>query len=312
MSARVPPPPDGPFIGIDWGSTNARAMLFDAGGTLREEREAPLGAKNVAAGEYRAAFHQLTSRWRAQHGPVPALLSGMVGSRHGWLEVPFLDCPATLPQLPRALRAVPGVDNVWIVPGLAVTQPQRDVMRGEELQLLGIGAAARQFDWVCIPGTHSKWIRAGWPEVREFQTAMTGEVFAAIAEHTLFAKIIPTGKAAGPAFDERAFLDGVTRSAADHGLLAELFGVRADFLLAGTPASSVADRISGLLIGSEIRHMFSVVTGKPQVALLASPSTEPRYVCALRFLGIEVTPLEVKQTTARGFAALMQHWRQQA
>lgn len=312
MSTAAAPTPAGLFIGIDWGSTNARAMLFDGDGALREEREAPLGVKHIAGGDYRAAFHQLTARWRAQHGPVPALLSGMVGSRHGWREVPFLDCPATLTQLYRVLLPAPGVDNVWLVPGLALAQPHRDVMRGEELQLLGIGEAAKDFDWVCIPGTHSKWIRAAWPQVGEFHTAMTGEVFAAIAEHTLFAKIIPAAVGARAAFDERAFLDGVTRSASPHGLLASLFGVRADFLLADFPAGSVAEVISGLLIGSEIRHLFSTVTGKPRVALLASASLEQRYVCALRFLGLEVTAFDVKQTTARGFAALMRDWRQQA
>src|SRR5207248_4853515 len=106
-------------------------------------------------------------------------------------EAPYLACPASLDQLKRALTPVPGEENVFIVPGLKMAGDRPDVLRGEELQVLGLGASVREFNCVCIPGTHAKWIVTDGEIVREFHTAMTGEIFAAILEHTLFVQLVP-------------------------------------------------------------------------------------------------------------------------
>ncbi len=299
---------DDHFIGIDWGSTNARALLFAPDGRVLEEHDAPLGIKHLAAGGHRAAFDRLTGEWRARHGPIPTLLSGMIGSRHGWLEVPFTRCPAVLTELHRALVPVPGVENVSLLPGLSLANPSADVMRGEELQLLGLGARAASFDWICLPGTHSKWVRAEWPAVREFHTAMTGEIFAVIAEHTLFEKLIPSD--APSALVASAFEAGLKRSSSPHGLLNALFRVRADVLLGHVPASDIADLISGLLVGTEIRHVLSLAGAKPRVALLAAPALQPRYLQALTFFELSATAFDVRQVTADGFVAMMRARRQ--
>src|SRR5688500_10943493 len=110
------------FIGIDWGSTNARAMLFGRDGSLVTQREYPLGIKNIARGRHRDAFLQMTGAWRERHSSIPALLSGMIGSRHGWHEASYLPCPASLADLTRGLLRVPEEDNVFIVPGLKMDQ----------------------------------------------------------------------------------------------------------------------------------------------------------------------------------------------
>lgn len=295
------------FIGIDWGSTNARALLFTADGTVLEERDEPLGIKHVPVGGHRAAFDRLTQHWRERHGALPAFLSGMIGSRHGWREAPYLPCPASLAELHCALVPAPDVENTRIVPGLSLNGPHCDVMRGEELQVLGLGAAATKFDCICIPGTHAKWIRAEWPVVREFRTAMTGELFAAIAEHTLLASLIPAtpaGSPPSPAATAGAFEAGIERSAAPHGLLAALFEIRAEVLLGKTAAGEIAELISGLLIGTEIRGMLAHFGAHSRVALLAAPSLELRYLRALRHLGLDAVAFDVKRTTAQGFVAL--------
>ena len=294
----------GHFIGIDWGSTNARAMLFASDGRLVEERDEPLGIKHVPAGGHRAAFERLTAGWRARHGPIPALLSGMIGSRHGWCEAPYARCPVALTELHRSLVPAPDVDHVAIVPGLSLANERADVMRGEELQLLGLGERCAHFDWICIPGTHSKWVRAEWPVVREFHTAMTGEIFAAITEHTLFAKLIPPPGDA-PGFNAQAFDAGLTRSASPHGLLNALFEIRAEVLLSRVREAEVADLISGLLIGTEIRHILPRASAKSRVALLAAPRLQPRYLRALAFFNLNGTAFDVSAVSADGFVALM-------
>jgi 2-dehydro-3-deoxygalactonokinase len=295
---------DGHFIGIDWGSTNARALLFAPDGRLVDERNEPLGIKQVRAGGYPAAFDRLAGDWRQRHGTIPTFLSGMVGSRTGWHEAPYLACPANLSELHRSLLAIPGTENVFVVPGLSLDGERADVMRGEELQLLGLGGRSADFDWICIPGTHSKWVRAGWPLVREFHTAMTGEVFAAIAEHTLFAKLIPVAPNQIPAFLTDAFDAGLERSAASHGVLNALFAIRADALLGRVDATEIADLISGLIIGTEIRHVLAQAPGRSRLALLAAPGLQARYLRALANFGFVATAFDVKQVTADGFVAL--------
>ena len=126
------------FIGIDWGSTNARAMLFMRDGTLVAHHDYPLGIKNVAAGRYRESFQQMTDDWRNRLGRIPVFLSGMIGSRHGWHEVPYLACPASVADLAHHLVRLPEEPNVFIVPGLKMDGTRPDVMRGEELQVLGL------------------------------------------------------------------------------------------------------------------------------------------------------------------------------
>ncbi|MEO7414966.1 MAG: 2-dehydro-3-deoxygalactonokinase [Opitutaceae bacterium] len=298
------------YVGIDWGSTNARALLFTPDDRLVEEREEPLGIKRVPAGGLPAAFAAFTSAWRERHGPIPVLLSGMIGSRQGWHEAPYLSCPVILTELHRSLVPVPGVTAATIVPGLSFTCAARsDVMRGEELQLLGLGERAAAFDWVCIPGTHSKWVRAEWPVVREFHTAMTGEMFAAIAEHTLFANLIsPQGAAAG-SFAAAAFEQGLDRSAAPHGVLNTLFGIRADVLLGRIATDEIRDLISGLLIGTEIRHILGQAPAKSRVAVLAARELQTRYLRALTFFNLAATAFAVSQITADGFVALMRRRR---
>jgi 2-dehydro-3-deoxygalactonokinase len=293
------------FIGIDWGSTNARAMLFTRGGAVIEQREFPLGIKNVAAGAHRDAFQQMTAAWRERFGPIPALLSGMIGSRHGWREVPYLACPASLTDLAQHLVRAPDEPAVFIVPGLKMDGERPDVMRGEELQVLGLAAMEAGAGLVCIPGTHSKWIVTDGMIVREFHTAMTGELFAVICEHTLLAPLIP--RAASPTtFHEAAFNDGLHRSATPHGLLHALFELRAAVLLGRLSAADLSDIISGLLIGTEIRRVQTSSPRERSVAVLGAPAVGKRYQHALRKFGYEVQAFDAQEVTARAFVTLFQ------
>jgi 2-dehydro-3-deoxygalactonokinase len=295
----------GHFIGIDWGSTNARAMLFTREGALLEQREFPLGIKNVAAGAHREALHRMTDAWRERFGPMPALLSGMIGSRHGWREAPYLSCPASLNDLAHHLVPIADEPDVLIVPGLKMEGDRPDVMRGEELQVLGLAATGAEVELVCIPGTHSKWILTSGNVLREFHTAMTGELFALTCEHTLLAPLIPRETKTGE-FRAAAFDNGLHRSAAPHGLLHALFELRAAVLLGRLAAEDLRDVISGLLISTEIRHVQTLSPGQHRVALLGAPAVSERYAQALRTFGFEPRTFNVQEVTARAFVTLFQ------
>ncbi len=123
-------------------------------------------------------------------------------------------------------------------------------MRGEETQLLGV-TEPDFTGLVCIPGTHSKWVRIDAGRIVEFSTYMTGELFSVIAEHSILAHALET---AGPSpVDGPPFREGLsTALAAPTSLTASLFRLRAAQLLGFAQRAEGAARLSGLLIGTEL------------------------------------------------------------
>lgn len=231
------------FIGVDWGTTNCRAYLIEDGIVVDAKRDAP-GMLSVPAGDFAAAAERL----RSDLGDAPMLLAGMIGSNRGWVDAGYVPCPATIADVAAAIVTV--ADGVAIVPGVKVVDGLRaDVMRGEEVQLLGAVAQglAPPDALLCQPGTHCKWATMRGGALIDFATAMTGELFALLKNHALIGAAM-TGTVANGA----AFRAGVTR-AADGDLLAGMFGVRPASLLGLRDDRDAASYVSGLLIGSDCR-----------------------------------------------------------
>ena len=109
----------------------------------------------------------------------------MAGARQGWIEVPYNDAPCA-PSAVNATRAPKTRDprlDVRIIAGVRQNDPAPDVMRGEETQVAGILQQNPAFDGViCMPGTHTKWVRVSKGQIVRFQTCMTGEIFALIVD----------------------------------------------------------------------------------------------------------------------------------
>lgn len=229
------------LIAIDWGTTNRRLFVLDGEGKVLDTRRDAGGLLAVPAGGFAAEVAAI----RAEHGDLPVLCAGMVGSARGWVNVPYLDCPAGLGELAAALNWVePG--RTAIVPGLA--DPAGDVMRGEEVQFLGAAAAGMvgEGGLLCQPGTHCKWARVEDGKVSSFATAMTGELFALLKQHSLLAEFLT-----GPVEDGAPFREGV-RTGLSGRLTSHLFGVRASALLGRRKPADSAAYCSGLLIGHDV------------------------------------------------------------
>src|SRR5262245_13377525 len=166
------------LIGLDWGTTNARAFRFEAGGEVAETRERPLGILQVKDGAFAAAFATLVGDWREAARSAPVLMCGMIGSRQGWVETSYASLPAGSAAFAAALARVPGVDgDVRIVPGATGSglAGAPDVMRGEETQIVGALEAGGAGDGLFVlPGTHSKWVELRGGAIARFRTFLTG------------------------------------------------------------------------------------------------------------------------------------------
>jgi 2-dehydro-3-deoxygalactonokinase len=277
------------MIAVDWGGSSARAYRLDAIGTIIAQRRSDRGVLSCA-GEFSRVLSDLVQDW----GDADIVLCGMIGSRSGWVEVPYLDCPAGSDELATALMRVDSPDfpgrALWFVPGLAdlSSSDVPDVMRGEEtslcalLETLGSGNHV-----VCLPGTHSKWATLREGRIHGIATAMTGEAYALLRKHSILGKLMNDQDTR---FDAYAFDAGLQRSGKAGGLLHHLFGVRTTGLFNQFSAAELPWYLSGLLIGHEIRasELLTRIPRPVQVHLVGNDRLLTAYARALVALGMGV------------------------
>ena len=289
------------LLACDWGTTHLRAWTLDARGAVVAQRDFPLGVSKLAPGEAARRFDmEVRPGLDAQH--LPAILCGMVGSNLGWSAVPYVDCPAGLGDLARRLTAV--AEGVRIAPGLRCEgiAGGPDVMRGEETQILGwlTQHPERQHGrhLLCHPGTHAKWVRIEEGRIVRFITAMTGELFAVLSQHSLL-------KNDAPADDDLAFDEGLAAAGQGDAMAARLFTARARVVGGQATAQSTPSYLSGLLIGAEVASVPRLLGDLPQkVALLGDAALCDRYRRALVRAGGEVEMFDGEAAAVAGLFAL--------
>jgi 2-dehydro-3-deoxygalactonokinase len=277
------------LLGLDWGSTSLRAFLLDARGQVLAQRGNGMGASTLSGQPaFAAALAGIAGDWLAAHPGLPVLACGMVGSQHGWRDVPYAACPANAAALAAGMLASPGAE-ITIVPGMlfddGVLPP--DLMRGEETQVAGalqLQPVLREASCIVLPGTHSKWAQVADGRLLRFATHMTGELFAILRTHSVLGRLMDD--AGG--FAEQAFLSGVD-AARDYGHLGmshQIFAARSLGVTGRAPAGDLADYLSGLLVGHELRAglAWRDAAGLAQapLALVGSEALCQRYALALQ------------------------------
>jgi 2-dehydro-3-deoxygalactonokinase len=288
-------------IAIDWGTTSFRAYRLAPDGAIVDRRSAQLGILAVQEGKFAEALESQVRDW-LDADKTPVLMSGMIGSRQGWKEALYAECPAGVKEIAARLVEVQwGISrSAWIVPGLSCRDAQGvpDVMRGEETQILGaIDDVSERSAWVCLPGTHSKWAHLEGGRIAHFATYMTGEVFAVMKAHSILGRMM-----ADADVDPVAFESGVLRAREPGGLLHHLFGVRTRGLFGDLSDSDSAAFLSGLLIGSELAAVPRL-TGT--VYLLGAPQLTHLYAEALKCYGVDTKILDA-DAAVRGLFKLAQ------
>lgn len=241
---------DAALIAIDWGTTSARAYRMNAAGAVLDTRSAPLGVQKIQDGRFDSALDTLLGDWRDD--AVPRIACGMIGSRQGWVEAPYVECPAPLSALGAQLAEAPNRALV-VVPGVRTRDAfdTPDVMRGEETQLVGAVDESEPRVLAGLPGTHSKWACVESGRIVDFMTFLTGEMRNLLLAHSIL------GRLAESAPDEpgAGFARGVVRGLGPGSLMHDLFGARTLVLAGELAAAEVADWLSGLMIGREVRNM---------------------------------------------------------
>ena len=284
------------FIAVDWGTTNRRAWRIRPGGEVGEEFDDDRGVLSIDKGGFPAAVGEIRDRL----GDLPLLMAGMIGSNRGWIEVPYVPCPAGIDELAEQLCWVED-DRAAIVPGLCYSDDnQADIMRGEEVQIVGAIAAGMipGDSFVCHPGTHNKWATTEGGKLVRFKTVMTGEMFNLLREHSILSDLLTDEMAVDDAFHE-----GVSRGLLGNPLTAELFSVRAGVLLGKRRKDDATDYTSGLLIGADIR---GALKSAPQgdIIVMGRPELTQLYAAALRQAGRSSSEVDGEKAFLAGINAI--------
>lgn len=302
------------LIALDWGTSSLRAFRLGADGAVLDEAASRHGVQNLpepGPAGFERALEEICGGWLAAGPDLPVVAGGMVGSAQGWVEAPYVRCPADAAALAdHAARAVTtGGRPILIAPGL-LHDPEGgtpDVIRGEEIQIAGALAehpAYADRALVALPGTHCKWARIEAGRIVDFSTYMTGEIFAVLRRHSILGRLMtetPPEPALGLAAFDMGVADARASRPGDFGR--QIFAARTLALTGRLPAEAVADYLSGLLIGQEVVS----VLGDPAVAvgeaapliLVGEPGLCRRYARALAAHGAEIAA-ELASTAPAG------------
>jgi 2-dehydro-3-deoxygalactonokinase len=288
---------------VDWGTSSFRLWLLDDTGAVLGERRSGEGVEH-AAGE---GFASILERHLAAAGAsaaLPVVICGMAGSRQGWVEARYLAVPAHLSEIAANAVTPPATQReIRILPGVAQRNSARpDVMRGEEVQLLGaslLSPPGRPVELACLPGTHSKWVSLDDGRISGFSTFLTGELFELMSQRSILRHAIAapaTVDAACTAFEE-----AVAQALGDPAQFSnQLFAVRSAQLLGYRRKEDGAASLSGLLIGNEIAGALARHGAARRVDLIASGAMRGLYARALSIAGVGVHEIDAEEAVRAG------------
>ena len=245
------------LIIVDWGTTSLRAALVDDQGDTVDTIETQRGVQFIQGNAYEAELLKAIGPWLNKYGTLRVVAMGMITSRNGWVEVPYVSCPATVLDLAAGTNqmTLPNGSDLVFLAGIndPSCSPFPDVMRGEETQIVGFGLEKAAV--IVLPGTHCKWAQIQPGRIERFQTFVTGEIYALLSQHSFIAKV---GTAQTDEINWKAFERGVTtaKGASDesNSLLSLLFSARTGMLAKQLSEDEMRDYVSGILIGYEFRE----------------------------------------------------------
>ena len=304
-----------PFlIALDWGSTRFRGWLLDPNGIEIDKIDEEFGILNINHSQYIDVFEKQLGSWIKEHGSIPIIAAGMIGSRQGWMETPYLNCPTGPEQLAQNLtylkinsKLINDPISMAIVPGIQYFENGiPDVMRGEETQIAGLLWSQHQVGLCIFPGTHSKWIFTNKGIIESFTTFMTGEIFSLMEKHSIVNRLM-----VGKSFNREDFLSGCNQSlSSSYGFLKQIFSARTMGLFDKVKPKGIYSYLSGIVIGNEIKdgldNYYKNSSYKEKTIILNGENSLCNlYKIAFEIAGVKVK-LEKKNLVAKGLFQIAQ------
>jgi 2-dehydro-3-deoxygalactonokinase len=303
---------DAGFVAGDWGTSHLRLFLCDKTGAVLESANGP-GVAEIRQ-PFAGVFESLMQPWEMRHGPLPAVLCGMVGSSIGWTQAPYVPCPAIPAKIMDACVPLRG-GRVQVVPGMKCRNrlDAPDVIRGEETQVLGaltLDPSLRHgLQLLCLPGTHTKWLVLKDGRIEEFLTAPTGELFGALRDHSV---LVPNGPRNEDTIGGAAFEAGLKRCV-EHPrvpVLHLLFECRSRLLSGEITPDGAAAFLSGLLIADDVGgalHLFADCVMDRTVHVIGIPRLTQLYATALAMRSHAARQLDGMAASLAGLTCMHQH-----
>ena len=315
------------FLSCDWGTSAFRLRLVERE-TLKVLAESHSKEGNAATAElwqqagqppeqrvtfYRAIIQKHLMKLEAEAkiplDDVPVVVSGMASSTIGMLELPYRPLPFAVDGSNLLTNTIPAEPDfkhsILLISGVRSAD---DVMRGEEVQLVGCQFEHTADEQLFLhPGTHAKHVLVQNGQAVSLKTYMTGEVFSLLSTKGILAASVEEGGNLDEG-DHRSWFEKGVQHSQQANLLHNAFLVRTNDLFKKASKRENYFYLSGLLIGSECRDLLN---HRPaSITLAGEPALLALYGAALQKLGIaDRCPVHIKtaaEVTLKGQAAVLQ------
>jgi 2-dehydro-3-deoxygalactonokinase len=286
------------WIAVDWGTSNLRVWGIGRDDEIVAEASSGNGMAKLDRAGFEPALLELVGDWLSSDRQMPVIACGMVGARQGWIEVPYRQAPCK-PVLVGSVGHPETIDprvKMMVLGGVKQTNPAPDVMRGEETQIAGILFEQPMFEGVlCLPGTHTKWVRISAGEIVHFRTFMTGELFSLLSVHSILHHAL-----SGSGLNEVEFANSIRSTVKEPAELAgRLFSIRAEALISSLDAATANGRLSGLLIGAELAAAKAYWQNQDLI-IVGNGQQSELYAAGLRTLGRSPDVINASHVTLTG------------
>ena len=287
------------WIAADWGTTHIRAWAIGEEDNVLAFRESNEGMKDLQQNQFEPVLLKLIESWLDDTKVTTVMACGMVGSKQGWVETPYLKTPC-VPIDNQQLAIATTKDNrikVNFVPGV-MQNNLADIMRGEETQIAGFINKNPDFNGVvCLPGTHTKWVNVKEGQITSFKTFMTGELFGVISNHTLIRHSISI-----KGWNQAGFEAGIHEGFNNPGSIAsDLFSLRAESIVNDLDRDQARSTLSGLLLGVELNGAQTFWENS-NVIIIGSQLLSNNYLQGLKILGGQSQLFSLETATLSGLS----------
>ena len=298
-------PSSAAFIGVDWGTSNARFLLVAHDGSLIDTRSGPGIGQLDGADAIENVCFEVIGAWIDSDPTLPVIMAGMVGSNIGWHMAGYSETPATLNDVAARLLSFRARSiDFSIAPGLSTIRGDGlpDVMRGEEVQIFG--GITGEDALVCLPGTHSKWAQVSKGSVTAFHTAPIGELLDIIGRHS----ILLHPRRPVVAMPDAAFVEGVEAvRSSNAGFESLLFTVRSRQIAHTLKPEAADSYLAGLAIGCEIKSALALYDGaQGAITLIGAPKLTALYATALPYFDATAQQIDGDAASLSGITKLYQ------